>query len=98
MISWLAIFLFSAVIDFGAVLFTRSVQLRRIGLGMLTTATLAAAQWASIWLVIKEDETLVLPSIIGHVIGYAVGMLVPLGESRRGRPSTEPGCRNCDPS
>ena len=99
MISWLGIFIFSMVVDIGAVLFTRSVHLRRIGVGMMTTGTIAAANWLSILLVVKENGNLIVPSIIGHMAGFVVGMLVPLSDgSGTAGPTTGPGSQSSDPS
>lgn len=98
------IFLFSAVIDVGAVLFTRSVQLKRMLVGILTTAAIAFMNWSSILLVTKHDDSLVTPSILGHVFGFVVGMLVPIRDAseddvcRRCHPTTEPGSQSSDPS
>jgi hypothetical protein len=104
MLSWLAIFAFSLVIDVGAVVFTRSVMGRRLLIGMFTTGSLAGLNWAAIWLVMKQNDALIIPSIVGHVVGYAVGMLIPLREDavsdvcQRCHPTTEQGCRSSDPS
>lgn len=78
MIQWVAIFLFSAVLDIGAVLFTRSVQMQKILFGMLTTAVIAMLSWGSILLVVEQDSYLVIPSVIGHVFGYFLGMKIPV--------------------
>jgi hypothetical protein len=93
MLAWLVIFVFSLVIDIGAVIFTRSVMGRRILVGMLTTGTLAALNWGAIWLVMKQDDTLMIPSVVGHVVGYAVGMLIPLRET-----SQHDVCQRCHPT
>lgn len=102
--NWLLIFLFSAIIDVGAVIFTRSVLGRHIAIGMFTTATIAGLNWAAIWLVMKQDDTLVIPSIVGHVVGYVVGMILPLKDHQehdvcqRCHPTTETESQSCDPS
>ncbi len=99
MIDTLLIFLSSAVIDMGAVIFTRSVQHQRIAIGTITTGTLAALNWLSIWLVVKHDDSLIVPSIIGHMVGFVVGMLVPLKDaSRKGDPTKGQGSQSSDPS
>jgi hypothetical protein len=103
-LNWVIIFVFSLIIDVGAVVFTRSVMGRHILVGMLTTATIAGLNWAAIWLVMKQDDSLIIPSIVGHVVGYAVGMLVPLRESedrgvcQRCHPTTAPVSQSSDPS
>jgi len=99
MTDTVVIFLSSLIIDMGAVIFTRSVQHSRILVGTLTTGTLAALNWLSIWLVVKHDDSLIVPSIIGHMVGFVCGMLVPLkAASQKDDPTTAPRCRNCDPS
>lgn len=103
MLNWLAIFVFSIVIDIGAVVFTRSVMGRNLPLGMFTTGTLAGLNWAAIWLVMKQDGALIIPSVVGHVVGFAVGMLVPMKESADGvcqrcHPTTAPVLQSSDPS
>lgn len=103
MLSWIAIFVFSLVIDVGAVIFTRAVVGQRLLTGMITTATIAALNWGAIWLVMKQDDTLIIPSIVGHVVGFVVGMLIPLREvqhdlCQRCHPTTAQVSRSCDPS
>lgn len=88
MIAWILIFLFSVGADFGAVLFTRAVQLKKILFGTLTTGILAALNWFSILLVFKQDDDLVYPAIVGHMVGFVIGMIVPVGdESEKERPT-----------
>lgn len=98
--SYLLIFVYSALIDAGAVLYTRSVQSKNVLLGMFTTGGLAALNWASIWMVTRQaDRGLMLASIAGHVVGYAAGIFVPVrGECGTGRPSTGTGSQSSDPS
>jgi hypothetical protein len=104
MTAWLLIFLSSVVIDVGAVLFTRSVLGRHIVLGVFTTTTIAALNWAAIWLVMKQDDTLVIPSIVGHAVGYVVGMRLPLKDRQehavcqKCHPTTRPELQSSDPS
>lgn len=89
--SYALIFLYSFLIDVGAVLYTRSVQGKNIVLGMFVTGTLAALNWASIWTVMKQnDQALMAASVVGHVAGFAFGMLLPLRDaSQKERPTTE---------
>lgn len=90
MIDWLAIFLFSLVVDVGAVLYTRSVQLKHVVIGMGVTGMIAAANWMSIWLVVKQDGNLIIPSVVGHMVGFVLGMVVPLPSgSGKARPTPE---------
>lgn len=102
--DWILIFLYSAVIDTGAVLYTRSVQFSRVTTGAVTTATLALLNWLSILLVTKHDDMLIIPSIIGHVSGFIVGMVLPVRPPaepvvcQRCHPTTGPGHRSSDPS
>ena len=102
--NWLLIFLFSAIIDVGAVIFTRSVLGYNILIGMFTTATIAALNWAAIWLVMKQDDALIIPSIIGHVVGFVVGMILPMkvhhehAVCQRCHPTTETEHQSCGPS
>lgn len=100
MYYYFLIFIYSALIDGGAVLYTRAVQRRNIWLGVFSTGSLAALNWAAIWTVMKQDDPdLMVVSIFGHVVGFVAGMFVPLrDESRTGRPTTEPGSRSSDPS
>ncbi len=99
MIDALLIFLSSAVIDVGAVIFTRSVQHSRILIGTLTTGILATLNWLSIWLVVRHSDSLIVPSIIGHMVGFVCGMLVPLkAASQTDCPTKGPGSRSSDPS
>lgn len=98
--SYILIFIYSVLIDAGAVLYTRSVQGKNILLGAFATGTLAALNWASIWMVTKhDDQGLMAASIVGHVVGYVLGISVPVrAASETGRPTTETGSRSSDPS
>lgn len=98
--SYLLILLYSALIDVGAVIYTRSVQHKNVPLGALVTGCLAALNWASIWMVARhDDELLVVASVIGHVGGFVAGMVVPVrGESERPSPTTGPGSQSSGPS
>lgn len=92
---WIKVLAFSALIDMGAVLFTRAVGDRRILVGAFVTMTLALLNWAIILDVTKQDSGLVTPSVIGHVLGFVVGMKLPL----HGRDDREPGvCERCHPT
>lgn len=97
---YLLIFIYSFLIDVGAVIYTRSVQSRNVLLGALMVGTLAALNWASIWTVMRQgDSRLMVASVIGHVGGFVVGMFVPLRDgSETGRPTTGTGSRSSDPS
>lgn len=98
------IFIFSALIDMGAVLYTKSVGENRIVFGVLMTSVLALLNWAAILMVTKQDDGLVTPSVLGHAVGFVVGMLVPVRKPpatavcERCHPTTEPGSQSCDPS
>lgn len=98
--SYFLIFIYSLLIDTGAVLFTRSVQGKRIALGMFVTGSLASLTWASTWMVMQEnDRYLMVASVVGHVIGYVIGMLIPVrDESETGHPTSSPGSQSSDPS
>jgi hypothetical protein len=98
--SYLLIFIYSMLLDMGAVLYTRSVQSKRLLLGMLVTGMLATLSWGSIWLVMREnDGMLMVISVAGHVVGFAIGMLLPVRvESQTDGPTTGPRSRSSDPS
>lgn len=101
---WIKVFLFSALIDMGAVLYTRSVGEKRIVIGAFVTMSLALLNWLLILDVTKEDEGLVTPSVIGHVVGFVAGMLLPLRSRdedavcERCHPTKERGHRSSDAS
>jgi hypothetical protein len=78
MTSWIIIFLFSAALDCLGVLWARSVHLNKAVMGMLTTGSIASLSWISIWLVLKEDGSLIIPSVIGHMVGYLIGLKIPV--------------------
>lgn len=75
--NWLWVFLFSLVIDMGAVLYTASIsnrdQIRWQAVGVGTTMLIATVNWLSVFLVVGEDHRLMIPSIIGHAVGYVAG-------------------------
>jgi hypothetical protein len=96
---WILIFFFSLAIDSGAVLYTRAVQKRRIVVGTLTTGALAMLNWLSILMVVDKNSDLMWASTGGHMVGFVLGMLLPLADaSERSRPTTEPGSQSSDPS
>lgn len=79
MCDYALILVYSALIDVGAVLYTRSVQNKNIYLGAMVTGLLAALNWASIWMVMHQnDQRLMMASVFGHVCGFVAGMVVPL--------------------
>lgn len=85
----LIVFLFSVLTDVGAVVFTRSVGERRMTVGALTTLFLGFMNWASIWLVVKQDDHYVVAAaILGHPVGFILGMVLPL----RGPSGEDDGC------
>lgn len=99
------VFVFSVLMDVGAVVFTRSVGERRMLAGILSTLFLGALNWASIWLVVKQDdELMVLAAIIGHPVGYVLGMILPLRGDvdhdvcQRCHPTMGQGSRSSGPS
>jgi hypothetical protein len=94
-VTWesIQIFLFSAAVDVGAVLFTRSVQMKRMLVGVLTTAMIAFLNWSSILLVTKHDDSLVTASVLGHAFGFVVGMLIPIRDAME-----DDVCRRCHPT
>lgn len=101
--SWILTLLFSLVIDVGAVVYTRSVQKSKLLLGMFVTGTLAALNWAVLLMVVKQDDGLVIPSIVGHVAGFAIGMMIPVKDQEHGvcqrcHPTTEQAPQSSDPS
>lgn len=73
---FVGIFLMSALLDMCAVGWTRAVVKDNIVNGLLIVGAMGTMNWLSTWLVMKEDGILMVPSILGHMVGFVVGMLL----------------------
>lgn len=90
-------FLLAVVHEAGIVVYSRSIFEEHATIGVLMTALLTGTANLGI-LIFVNQNTLIVPIVIGACLGYLVGRRLPLGKSRKDGPRRRSRCRNCDPS